>query len=129
MIEPGIRPDLRHADYLALDRLSPSGAKDLLRSPAHYRAARDEPRAETPALRMGSALHCLALEGRAAFAERFAVAPECDRRTKQGKADWATFTEAAGERTVLTAAEAEPVEGMAAALHAHPLIPALSAPT
>ena len=126
MIEPGIHPNLSHADHLALEALSPSGAKDLLRSPAHYRAARDEPRPETPALRIGDATHCLSLEGRAAFNDRFAVAPDgIDRRTKAGKADWAAFTEAAGERTILTAAEAEPVEGMADALHAHPLIPAL----
>ena len=121
----GFHPDLAFPDYLALDRLSPSGAKVLTRSPAHYRHHRDHPPVETPALRIGKALHSLALEGRAAFDLAFTVAPECDRRTNAGKALWADFTAASEGKTVLTASEAELVEGMAAGILAHPLTPAL----
>ena len=123
----GFHPDLAFPDYLALDRLSPSGAKVLTRSPAHYRHHRDHPPAETPALRIGKALHSLALEGRAAFDLAFTVAPECDRRTNAGKALWADFTAASEGKTVLTAAESEQVESMAGAILSHPLAPALLA--
>ena len=125
MIPSGFHPALPFNDYLALDRFNPSSAKLILRSPDHYRHHRDHPPAETPALRVGKATHALALEGRAAFDRAFTVAPECDRRTKEGKALWADFTAASEGRTVLTAGESEQVESMAAGLLAHPLVPAL----
>lgn len=94
MIANGFHTSIPFADYLALERLSPSGAKLLARSPAHYAWSRAHPYPETPALRIGKATHSLALEGREAFAAAFAVAPECDRRTTVGKALWADFTAA-----------------------------------
>lgn len=121
----GFHPDLPFTSYLALDRLSPSGAKVLTRSPAHYRHHRDHPPAETAALRIGKAVHSLALEGRAAFDRVFTVAPECDRRTREGKALWGEFVAASEGKTVLPASEAELVEGMAAGILSHPLAPAL----
>ncbi len=121
----GFHPDLAFPDYLALDRLSPSGAKVLTRSPAHYRHHRDHPPTETPALRIGKALHSLALEGRAAFDRAFAVEPKADGRTREGKAIKAAFAESAEGKTIITASEAELVEGMAAGILAHPLAPAL----
>jgi exodeoxyribonuclease VIII len=127
MIDPGLHSDLSFPDYLAIERLSPSGAKLMARSPAHYRHNRTHPAPETPALKVGKAVHALALEGKEAFAAAFSVAPECDRRTKEGKALWADFTAASEGRTVLTATEAELVEGMAGAILAHPLAPALLA--
>lgn len=125
MIAPGFHPDLPFASYLPIERLSPSGAKPLSKSPAHYRHYRDNPPAETPALRIGKALHSLALDGRTAFDLAFTVAPECDRRTKEGKAMWGDFIAASEGRAALTASEAELVEGMAGAILAHPLAPAL----
>ena len=126
MIAPGFHSDLPFPDYLAIERLSPSGAKGLLgQSPAHYRFHRDHPPAETAAMRVGKATHSLALEGREAFAAAFAVAPECDRRTTVGKGIWADFLAASEGRTVLTASEAEQVEAMAAGILAHPLAPDL----
>ena len=127
MIATGFRPDLPFADYLAEERLSPSRAKLLSKSPAHDRYNRDHPPTETPALRIGKAVHSLALEGRPAFDRGFTVAPECDRRTREGKALWTDFTAASERRTVLTASEAELVEGMAGAILSHPLAPALLA--
>ncbi len=122
---PGFHAHMPFDQYLALPRLSASGAKLLSRSPAHYWHNRRHPAPETPALRIGKAVHALALEGREAFASAFTVAPECDRRTTIGKALWADFTAASEGRTVLTATESELVEGMAGAILAHPLVPAL----
>jgi hypothetical protein len=73
---------------------------------------------------VGRALHALALEGRDAFAARFAVAPEVDRRTREGKETWAAFQAEAAGRFVLTAAEGGQAEAMARALAAHELVPA-----
>jgi hypothetical protein len=125
MIAPGLHPDLDPDIYRALERLSPSGAGKIAKSPAHYRVYKDAPDSDTAAYRMGRALHALALEGREVYASRFAVAPECDRRTKAGKETWESFHAEAAGRAVLSATEAAPVEAMAAALAAHPLVPAL----
>jgi hypothetical protein len=124
---PGFCSDLPFPEYLALERLSPSGAKLLARSPAHYSWSRENPYPETPALRIGKATHALALEGREAFAAAFAVEPKADGRTKEGKAVKAAFAEEAEGKTILTASEAELVKGMAGAILAHPLAPALIA--
>ena len=124
-LAPGFHPDLPFPDYLAFERLSPSGAKLLARSPAHYRYLRDHPPTETPALRIGKAVHALALEGRAAFDLAFAVEPKADGRTKEGKAIKAAFAESAEGKTIITATEAELIEGMAAGILSHPLAPAL----
>ena len=48
------------------------------------------PKKDSAAFAMGHAVHCLALEPEE-FSNRFAIAPKCDRRTKEGKADWAQF--------------------------------------
>jgi hypothetical protein len=122
---PGFHPNLAFPDYLALERLSPSGAKLLHRSPAHYHHNRTHPAAETPALRIGKALHCLALAGREAFAAAFAVEPKADGRTREGKAIKSAFADEAEGKTILTASEAETVEGMSVGILDHPLAPAL----
>ncbi len=127
MIAPGFHPNIAFPEYLALGRLSPSGAKLLLKSPAHYHHNRTHPAPETPALRIGKAAHSLALEGRDAFAAAFAVEPKADGRTREGKAIKAAFAEEAEGKTILTATEAELVEGMAGGILAHPLAPDLLA--
>lgn len=125
-MSPGLHHSLNFDTYRAIEALSPSGAGKILRSPAHYREYLATP-SDSAAFRVGSGLHALALEGRETYAAGFAVAPECDRRTRVGKETWAAFQAEAEGRTVLTAAEGETVEAMAAALAAHPLIPALLA--
>lgn len=102
--------------YDALVALNFSGAKELLKSPAHYQSYLARNREETKALRVGSYVHALVLEPAKAVT-KFAVAPECDKRTKEGKAifaDWeATKPEGA---TVMTAEEAVMCEAVANAM-------------
>ena len=58
-------------------------------SPSHAEYLRLNPEV-TPALVFGSALHTMVLEP-FKFSERYAVLPECDRRTKEGKAIYEAF--------------------------------------
>lgn len=52
-------------------------------------------------MRLGTAAHAFILEpGR--FADEIAVAPEVDRRTKDGKAEWQAFVDASEGKTVIT---------------------------
>lgn len=56
----------------------------------------------TPAMDFGAYFHCLTLEGEDEANRRFVVAPDVDRRTKDGKAEWAKFIAQAGTKTIIT---------------------------
>ena len=81
-------PDLitERVIYDGIQALNQSGAKELLKSPAHYQAYLARTREESKALRVGTAVHKLALEGLDAYNATHAIAPEVDKRTKEGKA-------------------------------------------
>lgn len=94
------------SEYQSLAALNYSGAKELLKSPAHYQTWLNEPRKETPALRIGSAVHAAVLQPDH-YAADFAVAPDVDRRTKEGKEKWAEFQTVHAGKTILTEDERE----------------------
>jgi exodeoxyribonuclease VIII len=84
--------------YHGIEAMSFHGSTAILRSPAHFRLARDTTSEPTDAQVFGSAVHALVLEGETAFAEAFVVAPTIDRRTKAGKAEYAEFLLRCGGR-------------------------------
>jgi exodeoxyribonuclease VIII len=102
---PNIIQTRQEYDALA-DHLNYSGSKALLQSPLHYRAYLEQPREETKALRVGSAVHAFTLTPELAAAS-YAVAPDVDRRTKDGKDAWSAFTAQNEGKTILTADEWE----------------------
>lgn len=69
--------------------ISSTGLKEILKSPAHYRAYIEEER-DTEALMLGRVTHLAVLEPDV-YAETVVVPPPCDRRTKEGKAAWEHF--------------------------------------
>lgn len=106
-------------DYAALPALNWSKLKHLARTPAHFKHLLENPPATTPACMTGRGLHSLVLEGESAYLEQYAVAPQCDRRTREGKQLWQEFQDQAVGREIITADQAESVAGMAAAVLAH----------
>lgn len=73
------------ADYLAIPALSASGLWLFSqRSPAHYKAAQDEPREETDEQRTGTALHTALLEPEL-FDSSYIVLGQCVANTDNGK--------------------------------------------
>ena len=105
------------AEYDALQALNYSGAKELLKSPAHFKAYAAAEREETKALRMGTITHALVLEPEAALA-RYAIAPEVDKRTKAGKELFEIFTAANAGKTIVAADEWAVCEGVGASMRA-----------
>lgn len=88
---PGIYPDISNEFYHHGGvGISKSDLDLIHRSPAHFVAAKAEPRKETPAMLLGTVTHAAILEPDT-FAERYIVSPTFDRRTKQGKEDSAAF--------------------------------------
>lgn len=76
-------------------------------SPLHYKHHRQTPKADTAAMRIGRATHCLVFEP-GAWDERFAVY-EGQRRGKK----WDAFAEEHADRDILTTAEYDKAHGTA----------------
>lgn len=91
-------------EYRAFPALNQSAAKKLLVSPAHYQAYINAPQEETKALRFGTFVHAAILEPHT-LDDLYATAPDVDRRTKDGKEQWAAFATANVGKTILDAEE------------------------
>lgn len=93
-------------DYFDIPALSASGIGAFYKSPLHY--WRESPfnpdkvtREATPAMLLGKVAHKLILEYDTFYTE-FAVAPKCDKRTKEGKERWAAFEDRESGKTAVT---------------------------
>lgn len=120
-IEPGIVLGMSNADYHDMPSVSSSKLKTILRSPAHYHAAylSEKPRKEpTASMVLGSLTHTLFLEPEQ-YGSEYIIAPECDHRTKEGKAVYAAFLDAAEGKTIVTAEQLETAQSMASAMCGH----------
>jgi len=75
-------------DYRREEGVNQSSLKKILDSPAHYQAALKNKMIPTPAMEMGTALHCLTLDGREAFDRQYVLKPaDIKLTTKEGK-EW-----------------------------------------
>lgn len=94
---------------------------DLIhKSPAHMVYAMQNPKDQTPAMSFGSALHCAVLTP-SLYQEQYAIAPEFDKRTKEGKAAFAEFESTCQNKEIISAVQAGQIEQMKQAIFAHPL--------
>lgn len=86
-MKPGIYEDIDNSAYHAGEGISSSELKLILRSPAHLKEASDNPRPQTPAMALGTAVHALVLE------PDKRVVPEVivNKRTKDGRAELEAF--------------------------------------
>ena len=90
-------------------------------SPEKFKYQEEHPEEPTPALIFGQMVHKLVLEPDT-FENEFVIMPECDRRTKEGKAQWFDFLQGAGDRTPIKAEDYEKALGMRNALTENDLI-------
>lgn len=98
-------------EYHQKPGLSQSMLSRLRRSPAHLKEYLDNPKEQTDAMALGSAVHSAVLEP-ATFWDKYAVAPKCDKRTKEGKAAFAEFEAANQGKSILTQENAEYIFGI-----------------
>ena len=102
-------------EYTAIAAMNWSSLKNMARSPLAFRHAAAHPRADTPSLMLGRAVHCAILE-RGQYAARYAERPAgLDLRTAEGRA----WRDAAEGREVLTVEQAATVAGCLAAVRSH----------
>lgn len=103
-------------EYRALRALSGTGIAELLRSPAVYRWRLDHPEPPSPAMRLGTLVHSLAL----GTEPTAVVSPFSDFRTREAR-EWRD----AQTLDVVTRDEWDRAERIAEAVHAHPAARAL----
>lgn len=107
-------------EYHRMKGWSKSALDIIDKSPAHYLAWLRSEKESTPAQAFGSALHCAVLTPKL-YEEQYAIAPECDKRTKTGKELYQDFLEKSAGKTPITSDQAAKIEEMKAALIAHPV--------
>lgn len=112
---------MSNEDYHANPALSKSTLDLIAKDPALVEWSRKAPRLPSPTLEIGTAVHTALLEPQH-FASRYAVAPEVDKRTKDGKAAWEEFEMDARlmGKHVLSADEYAKIPAMRDSVHAHP---------
>ena len=113
-----IYPDLPIEDYHKDDGyISKSKLADILDCPAIYKYwhVDKNKKPERDYFNVGNAVHTLALEPEL-FAQRFYTLPECDKRTKEGKAIYAAALEACGTKKILSIEQMVDINGMADSL-------------
>ncbi len=122
MISPtiGIHRDVPADTYHQWGAIGSTNLSQLARSPAHFRHARDNPAEPTPAQVIGDAAHLCILQPDL-FPSRYVVAPECDRRTKEGKASYAAFCELNAGKTSIKSDDWAACQAMRDAVMAHPM--------
>ena len=90
MAQKGLFLDIPAADYRAIEALNASGAKQLLKSPAHFLADKQRERTQTASMLLGSLVHSFLLEPDT-VEKLYACMPKIDRRTTAGKQAYEEF--------------------------------------
>jgi len=102
------------------DYLSYSALKMFAKSPNHYLAYTRREFKPSPAMQLGSLVHILVLE-EDKLAERYAISPEVNKRTKAGKEAYAKFVEEAGEKEVVLESQVQEAQVIADVIKKHPI--------
>lgn len=115
---------MSNAEYHASPGISSSGLKELAKTPADFHAYLTEPRKQTDAMRIGSAMHTLVLEPQK-FEQEYAISPACNANTKAGKATLESFAAKNEGKTILSMDEYSLANEMADAIRCYELAAAL----
>ena len=112
---------ISNKEYRSREGISSSELKQIMKSPLHYKHWKENPQEDTPALLFGRACHKYVLETYD-FYNEFAVAPICDRRTKEGKEIWNKFVAESDGKDVITQEQFEQIDAMRNSAYATPFV-------
>jgi len=102
----------QHNYYQDTEYVSNSMLNNLTgKSPEYFKFITNNPQPSTPAMKFGSALHMNVLQPKE-FNKHYIVSPKFDKRTKQGKADYAEFIINNMFKTVISESEYEVIQQM-----------------
>jgi hypothetical protein len=115
MPDIGIHKNVPPAEYHSWPEVSNSRLRLLAECPALLKHDSEHPTEPSDAMMLGTALHTMLLEPQT-VADRIAVAPEVDRRTKQGRELWTAFCDGAKGKLCVDREEFELLSNMARAV-------------
>ena len=101
------------------EAISKSRLANMSVCPAYFKWCEDNPQEPSEDMVLGSAFHKIVLEPET-FYDEFAVMPNVDRRTTQGKMKYAEFIIEAGGKTVITQDQFETICGMRDSIMSNP---------
>jgi len=107
-------------EYNVADGVRRSDLWKMEDSPEKFKWFSEHPVEQTPAMAFGSACHKMILEP-ATFGDEYAIAPVCDRRTKEGKAILEAFITDNAGKTILSADDAQIMQEMEEKIASVPL--------
>jgi len=120
-VEAGWYKDLPNDDYHGSLGYSSSQLKKLIKqTPAHLKHSFSESNDPTAAMQLGTAVHSMVLEPEN-FDNDVAVMPVLNLRTNAGKEEKVEFIAANKGKAIITEADLDKVNAMAASVRAHPL--------
>ena len=108
-------------EYNEMEGIRSSDLWRMNDSPEKFRYFLEHPVEQTAAMAFGSACHKMVLEP-ADFGNEYAVAPQVDRRTKEGRAVYDSFIEQNAGKEVLTSADFDEAVRIAAAVRHDPAV-------
>ena len=114
---------MSNAEYRQREGLASSDIKRMMKSFATWKYLKDNPTddRDTPSLKFGRAYHKFCLEPYD-FDNEFAVAPKVDKRTKEGKEEYAKFLAEAGNKEVIDDETYDKLQKMREMLYATPYV-------
>lgn len=107
-------------EYRSHPAISRSELWEMRKTPRMFKYIKDNGTEPTPALLFGQAFHKLALEPDSFFDE-YAIMPDIDRRTKEGKEVYARFVQDSCEKIILDRDLFDQITGMCESLKSEPL--------
>ncbi len=110
--------DLQFAEYQRWPSVHSGLLNAIAKSPLHGKHFADCGKAETPALLFGRNSHFACLQPDVWRSCR-AIAPDVDRRTKDGKSIWAAFQAQAGDKLICSRSDADAIDAMVDAVWRH----------
>lgn len=116
-IDPAFLPTLTDAEYRKATGLSKSMLSHFLVSPAHYLAHCDMSSEPTPSMMFGTAYDAEILQQNPK--DFYAVMPDVDGRTKEGKAIKEQFKIDSAGKAIISPADADKIPLMKSALYNH----------
>ena len=113
---------ISNKEYREREGISSTELKKIMITPAHYRHWKDNPEeTDTTSLLFGRAAHKYILETYD-FYNEFAVAPNFDRRTREGKAQYSLFCDQSEGKDIITQEQFEQIDAMRTMAYSTPFV-------
>lgn len=111
---------LTNQQYRERPAISRSNLFKIAKSPFHFIYDMEHKKTDTASLLFGRAAHKYILE-KDHFNDEFAIAPDCDRRTKAGKEEYMAFCLDNSGKDIISQSDMDTIMEMAAVIDLHPI--------